>query len=320
MKNTIKISAFSFLIFFACSENNKNYIEESGTIETKDIILSAQTTGKILSVQKNEGSIVKTGDTILIIDKELYEIQLRQARAAEKLAEAQLSLLKNGARKEDKNQAIELFNQAEANFTSAKNDKERFSILYQSKSITEKQWEDILTRFKIAEAQYKSAKENLNKINNFARPEELKQAEANLERAKSAIELINKNLRDCIVISPIDGIVSKTFFEENETVAPMSSLVKISNLSLVKMNIYVNEKDLGNINLNMPAEVKVDAYPNKTYRGKVIFISPEAEFTPKTIQTKDERTKLVYKIKLLIKNQNNELKSGMPADAKIILK
>lgn len=319
MKNISIISALLFIIIFGCGDNKNNYIEESGTIETTDIIISSQTAGKILSIRKDEGSLVKVGDTILTIDKELYEIQLKQSQAAEKLAEAQLNLLKNGARKEDRNQAVELFNQAEANFTSAANDKERFSVLFQSNSISEKQWEDVQTRFKIAEAQYKSAKENLNKVNNIARPEELQQAAANLERAKSATELINKNLRDCIVTSPINGIVTKTFFEENETVVPMSSLVKISDLSLVEMNVYVNETDLGRIKPNMPAEVTIDSFPDKVFKGKVIYISPEAEFTPKTIQTKDERTKLVYKVKLQIQNQNNELKSGMPADAKIIL-
>jgi len=309
------------IIFLAssCSKVDDNFIEESGTIETKGIMLSSQVFGKIKTMINDEGSEISGGDTILVIDKELYEIQLLQAKAAENLAQAQYNFLLNGARKEDRMQVEELLNQAETNFNSASMDLDRFHTLYNTQSITKKQLEDIESRFKITEAQYNSAKANMEKINNIARPEELQQAKANLERTQAATELIRKNLRDCIVISPIDGIVTKCFFEEGETVSPMSSLVKISNLSLVEMNVYVNETNLGKGKINQSVEVKIDSFPEKTYKGKVVYTSPEAEFTPKTIQTKDERTKLVYKVKLQIQNQNNELKSGMPADAKILL-
>jgi len=304
----------------ACSNIDDNSIEESGTIETKDVMLSSQVVGKVTAIIKDDGSEVHAGDTILTIDKEFYEIQLQQSKAAEMLALAQYNLLINGARKEDRIQAEEMLNQAEINFKSASADLERFQSLHNTQSITEKQWEDIQSRFKIAEAQYNSAKMNLIKINNIARPEEIQQGKANLERAQAATNLIMKNLRDCIVISPIDGIITKCFFEKGETVSPMSSLVKISNLEFVEMNIYVSEINLGKLKVNQIAEVKIDSYPEKTYKGKIVYISPEAEFTPKTIQTKDERTKLVYKVKLQIRNQNNELKSGMPADAKILLR
>ncbi len=100
----------------------------------------------------------------------------------------------------------------------------------------------------------------------------------------------------------------------------MSSLFKISDLSNVKLVIYVSEEELGRVKLNQTADVSVDAFPDKKYSGKVIYISPEAEFTPKNIQTREERTKLVFEVKVQIDNPDFELKPGMPADAVIITK
>lgn len=153
------------------------------------------------------------------------------------------------------------------------------------------------------------------KIQNISRPEELKQAKANVERLKANVDLIKKSLNDCFITAPISGIVVKKFLEAGETVTNLSSLIKISDLSQVELTVYVNEKDLPKIKLSQPVDVKVDAYPEKTYKGKIIFISPEAEFTPKNIQTKEERTKLVFAVKVKIDNPEYELKSGIPADA-----
>ena len=100
----------------------------------------------------------------------------------------------------------------------------------------------------------------------------------------------------------------------------MTSLFKVSDLSSVDLVVYVSEEDLGKVQLGQTANIKTDTYKDKTYEGKVIYISPEAEFTPKNIQTKDERTKLVFAVKIKIPNPNYELKAGMPGDAEILLK
>lgn len=115
----------------------------------------------------------------------------------------------------------------------------------------------------------------------------------------------------------MNGFIVKKFFEKGETVMPMASLLKISDLSLVNLVIYVSEEELGKVKLGQSVNVSVDAYKGKTFPGKVIYISPEAEFTPKNIQTKDERTKLVFAVKVEIKNPDFDLKPGMPADAVI---
>ncbi len=311
---------FLLIALSACSDNGNNKsVRESGNIESTDVILSAQTSGKILKLIYDEGSQVKQGDTLMIIDHEMYDLQLRQALAAADIAKAQLDLLVKGSRKEDIEQAKEMFNQAQANLTIAETDKGRMDNLYASNSVTKKQYDDTMLRYEVAKSQFNAAKENLTKMEHIARPEEIAQAKANLEKAGAAADMLKKNVRDCFIVSPINGIVVKRFMEPGETASVMSSLLKVSDLSRVEVVIYVNETDLPRIKLNQTAEVTADGQPGKVYEGKVIFISPEAEFTPKNIQTKEERTKQVFAVKLEIENKTGDLKTGLPVDVKINL-
>lgn len=311
----------AFVTFTGCnSSDSENSIEASGTIEATNVTVSAKTPGEVKSIFFDEGEKVITGDTILLIDGENLLIQLKQTEAASLGAEAQFQLLKNGARKEDIKQVENVLKQAGISFEQAKTDKERFDNLYESKSITKKQYEDATVRYELALVQYNSAKENFNKIKSFARPEELKQAEARLLQSKANEEFIRKGLRDSYVTSPISGFIVKKFIEKGEMVTPMSSLFKIADLSKMELLIYVSEKELGRVKLGQEADIFVDAFKNKSFKGKVIYISPEAEFTPKNIQTKDERTKLVFAVKIKIDNPGFELKAGMPADAVVITK
>ena len=171
----------------------------------------------------------------------------------------------------------------------------------------------------ITQAKLKSAKENFEKVKNLARPEELKQAEANLNRSIANVNLIKKNLNDCYVTSPSSGYITKKFVEIGEIAGMMSSLFQVADLSSADLVIYVPETELGKVQLGQKAEITVDTYPDKFFNGRVIYISPQAEFTPKNIQTQEERTKLVFAVKIKIDNPEFELKDGMPADASIIL-
>ena len=246
MKSIKYISAIILLIIYGCGNgNDKNRIEASGNIEATNVTVSSQVTGKVLNLLKTEGEKVSTGDTILIIDHESLEIQLRQALASENAVQAQLNLLRDGAREEDIKQGEEAVTQAQVNFESAKKDVERMETLYNSKSITRKQYEDAVSRFEITQAQLNSAKENHKKLKDFARPEDIKQAEANLNRQIAAVDLLKKQIRDSYVQSPINGIIVKKFFEQGETVTMLSSLFKVSDLSVVNLIIYVSEEELG---------------------------------------------------------------------------
>ena len=320
MKKTKLFLLSAALIFlYNCNGADENVISESGTIESTEVTVSSKVVGEVKKILKDEGAQIAAGDTILIIDHEALDIQLRQITAGREIAKAQLDLLIKGARREDIQQVQEQLNQAEASFGIAKTDKERMENLFRVQAVTKKQYEDASVRLDIAQAQLNAAKENFNKIKNIARPEEITQARANFEKAEASVDAIRKNISDCYVVSPLNGFIVKNFTEIGETVSLLSSLVKIADLSKVEVVVYVSETDLGKVKLNQKAELKVDSFPEKVFEGKVIYISPEAEFTPKNIQTKDERTKLVFAVKIEIPNPKFELKTGMPADVKLII-
>lgn len=318
IKSTIIFA--SILLIAGC--NNKNdgrFLEATGTIESTNVIVSSRNAGDIKSILYEEGASVNAGDTILTIDREALDYQLEQALAAEQITQAQLDLMLKGARSEDIKQAEDMMKQSEINFATAKNDFERYKQLWETKSISKKQFEDMTARYEVTSAQYNSAKENYQKVKKIFRPEEIEQAKGNLKKSKAAVDLLKKNIRDSYVKSPLSGILVKKFVEVGETVTPMSSLFKVSNLTTVDLIIYVSEVELGKIKLGQKAEVTIDTYPDRKYEGKVTYTSPEAEFTPKNVQTKDERTKLVFAVKISVDNKNFDLKSGMPADAKIFI-
>ncbi|MGE5497102.1 MAG: HlyD family secretion protein [Syntrophothermus sp.] len=320
MKTRLLTALVISLAVWGCGGGkDKNKIEASGTIEATNITVSSKVAGQIISLNKNEGETVKAGDTLLTIDHEMLDIQLNQASASKELSDAQLQLLRKGARQEDIVSAEENLKQAEINASQAKNDNDRMSSLYQSKSITKKQYEDAPARYEITKAQLNSARENARKMKNLARPEEIRQAQANLQRSEAGVEQLKKNIRDSYVTAPASGIIVKKFVEAGESVNMSSSLMRISDLAQVDLVIYVSEEELGKVKLGQKAEVSVDAFPDKKFEGRVTYISPEAEFTPKNIQTKDERTKLVFAVKIKVNNPDFSLKPGMPADAAINL-
>jgi len=321
MNKIIISSAFLLLLFLtSCGSNNSlKSIEASGTIESTNIVVSSRTSGNILNINFHEGDKVNASDTIIVIDHEMLDLQLQQAIAGKDAAEAQLNLMLRGARQEEIIQAEQNLNQAKVNFETAERDKIRMENLYKSRSVTQKQYEDAVSKYELMNAQYTAAQENFNKVKKIFRQEEIDQARANFNKAIAGVELLNKNIRDSYVISPIGGFLVKSFVEIGESVSPMSSLFKVSDLEVVELVIYVSTEELGYVKLGQEAEVTIDSYKDKVYEGKVTYISPEAEFTPKNIQTKDERTKLVFSVKITIPNNDYELKPGMPADAEIKL-
>lgn len=309
------------VVFSGCSKKEEtDSISSTGTIESVNVTVSSKVAGQINSMNFKEGDKVKQGDLLITIDHDLLDIQLRQAQAGVDLAQAQFNLVKNGATKNDIKIQSDLVEQARINLDAAKIEKDRTENLYRENTITKQQYDNVISRYDLAVSQFQTAKDNLTKIKNISRPEDIESARANLNKAISAYDLLKQNISDCSVYAPVNGIISKKFVEQGEIVNPQSSLLKISDLETVNLMIYVSETELGKVKLNETADVTVDSYKDKVYKGKVIFISPEAEFTPKNIQTKDERTKLVFGVKLEIPNPQFDLKPGMPADAKLFTK
>ncbi|MBN8546545.1 MAG: efflux RND transporter periplasmic adaptor subunit [Ignavibacteria bacterium] len=316
----LSVLLFTGLILTGCKkETDTSKIKVSGNLEAISVTLSSQTPGLVVNFPFEEGDVVKENDTIVKIDDSNLLLQLAKTGALIEGADAQYSLLLSGARKEDIKQAEEVASQLEANVQLAESDFARIKNLYGTGSMTKKQYDDAETRLKVLRSQLDAAKENLQKVKTIVRPEELKSAAARKKEASASADILKNAIEKCFVISPISGKIVKKYVKKGEVAGAMSSLVKISAQDELDLIVYVQETDLGKVKTGQTVDIKIDSYPNKSYTGKVIFISPEAAFTPKNIQTEDERTRLVYEVKVRVKNQNNELKDGMPADAFIKL-
>ena len=298
----------------ACFRSSRA-IEASGTIEATSVQVSSKSSGEILHLDASEGTFVKEGDILAVIDHAVLGIQLGQARSGVDLAKAQLDLLTNGARGEDLAQAKDVLNQASDTLQNAQEDFNRMESLYKVTAATKKQRDDAESHYTVAKAQASSAQQALLKLQNFARPEDVKAALARVDQAVYSVRLLEKSIQDCTVHSPVNGIVTEKLVEEGELAAPGTGLYVITNLDMVKLTIYVPETDLGNIRLGQEARISIDSRSGATFAGKVTYISPIAEFTPRDIQTKDERVKLVYAVRIEIANPQGIFKPGMPADA-----
>ncbi len=288
-----------------CQGDGSGFIEASGTIEGTDINIASEVTAPVLAVRCDEGSRVEIGDTLVILDDEDYRIQLQQQTANLGAAEAQYTLAREGSRRED----IAL---AEANLRNAETDFHRMKDLLENHTVTQKQFDDAQTR-------YVTVQQTYEKLVRGLRPAEIQAARAKRDQAAAQVEQLRKKVRDCRIIAPAQGTVTLRGVEPGEYVMAGSNVLRITYLDKVKLTIYITEEQLGRIKVGDGAEIFVDAYPGQAHNGKVVYISPVAEFTPKNVQTKEERTKLVFGVKIEAANPEGVLKPGMPADAKIAI-
>jgi HlyD family secretion protein len=167
----------------------------------------------------------------------------------------------------------------------------------------------------VAQAQVDLAQAQLDLLRNGPLPQEIAAAQAQVDLAQVGVDLIDARIAQLTLVSPIDGVVTTRAIEVGETASPGVPLLTIANLETLKLVVYIPETQLGRIQLNAPVRIRVDAYPGETFEGRVYFISREAEFTPRNVQTEEERVSLVFAVEIRIPNPDGRLKPGMPADA-----
>jgi len=276
------------------------------------------------------------------------DIEQRQADLA--ASEARLSEFRNGARPQERLDAKAAVDAAQSEADRARKDFERAQVLYKNDDISTAQVDQYRNRAESAEAALKSAKERealvlagpraevvagqaaqveraraavkmaqANAIEMKRREQELNTRRAESARSKASVALIDTQLADTVAVSPVDGLVLVKAADVGEVLAPGTTVMTIGDIDHPWLRGYVNETDLGKVKIGSKVRVTTDSYKGKVYNGRVTFISSEAEFTPKQIQTQQERVKLVYRVKIEVENPNHELKSNMPADAEIVL-
>jgi len=280
---------------------------------------------------------------------ETLAADVEQRRADLNAYEAQYQQLINGSRPQEIRDAKDAVDNAQAECDRATSDWKRAQILYKDDDISALQFDQYRRNFEAAAATLRSAKEKSELVVIGPRQElidaaaaqvrraraSLKVAEANqlelrrrkqevaarreeIKRQEAQIGVVESQLDDTLVASPIDGIVLVKAAELGEVLAPGSTVVMIGDIDHPWLRGYINERDLGRVKLGASARITTDSFPGKSYWGTVSFISSEAEFTPKQIQTAEERVKLVYRIKIDVANPARELKLNMPVDAEIL--
>lgn len=305
MKTIAQMSLSVLLLITACTGGNDDAVTATGTLEATEIRVSSQVAGVVLSVSVDEGSLIAARDTIAVIDSTEWSYQWRQSAANLRAAEAQLRLAIEGPRQED-------LRQAEASYENAKNDLDRMEELFRSRTVTAKQLEDARTRYTVAD-------QTLEKLRSGSRAEEIALARARRDQAAAQAGSMRKKLTDCVITSPAGGTLINRLVEPGEFVGPGTAVAVIADLEDMEITVYVPEATIPRIRLGAQAQVAIDAFPERTFEGKVVYISPKAEFTPKNIQTQEERTKLVFAVKVVVPNPDGVLKAGIPADVTLPL-
>ena len=287
-------------------------------------------------------------ETALRWQRETLTADLAQRRAEVRSNEAKLAELKNGSRPQEIREVRASVEAAQSEYDRASKDWERAQTLYKNDDISTSQFDQYRMSFEKAAAALREVKERealvqagprvevvdaaaaqteraraslkvgeANEIETERREQEVTARRAEIARARAQIALLNSQLEDTVAISPIDGVVLVKSADVGEILAPGTTVVTVGDLEHPWLRGYINERDLGKVKIGSPARVTTDSFPGKVYNGHVTFIASEAEFTPKQIQTQEERVKLVYRIKIEVENPNQELKLNMPADAEI---
>ena len=313
-------------VYFGQKNNQQKGLSYSGTIETTQAKLSFQVPGRIAQVSIQEGQPVTKNQIIAELDRAEFESRHDQAKAnldrAQK-AKQQLETVLDISRRTLPAEVA----RAKANVTGVQDtlkdvekNYKRYEELFSKGVVTEKERDSVKLAYEVAkskltesESVLKLAQGNLTRID--AAKQDIETAIAQINVNTAALNQASIQLSYTQLKSPMDGVVTSRNIEPGETVNAGREVITISDLSRVDLKIFVDETEIGKVKPNQKVEVRVDTFPGKSYMGYVSFISPEGEFTPKIIQTKKERVKLVYLVKVSIVNPDFELKAGMPADA-----
>jgi HlyD family secretion protein len=302
----------------------------SGQADATEVQIAPEVGGRIVEMTIQEGDRLKQGAVVARLDTRDVELALQRAQAERSQAEAQLRLLQAGSRPEDIRQAEAQAAAAEAevaaaraDLSAAETDLQRFERLLQSNSGSQKQRDDAAARRDVARdrlaavrARETAAGAAVARLKAGSRREEIDAARARVATVDAQIATLEKSRADATVTSPIDGIVTERLLELGEMAAPRAPIAVVTDLDRAWAEVFVDEPMVPRIRLGQPATVFTDA-GGPGLPGKVSYIASKAEFTPRNVQTAEDRSKLVFRVRVAVDNRQGILKQGMPVEAEI---
>jgi HlyD family secretion protein len=283
-----------------------------GNIDVRQVNLAFKVEGRIATLEVDEGDTVTAGQTVATLDKQYFEDDLRAVTAQRDRAQATLEKLLHGSRHQEIAGAEAQVVEREATLKRAQQDFDRAERLFPKGALSREDFDAARSALQEVEARLTGAKESLDMIKIGPRQEDIAGARADLAAGDASVIQSERRLADSILIAPSDGVVLTRAREKGAIVSPGETIFALTLSSPVWVRTYVNERDLGRIEPGMKAQVHTDSAPGKIYTGQIGFISPVAEFTPKAVETRELRTDLVYRLRVLVDNPDGGLRQGMP--------
>jgi HlyD family secretion protein len=290
-------------------------IEASGTVEATEAVLGFATGGRITEVRVREGDRVTAGQVLARLDTLVTTAHLLQARAQVDAAKASLLEMERGTRIEELEQARAELESAEHTLTDAETELQRTKGLAASKVVSQQQLDRAQVTYDVSKARRDQASAQLRMLEAGPRVEKIAAQRAQVAMAEAQVKSLEATLSDEIIKAPFDAIVTTRHHEPGEAVAANAPVLSLMNPGDRWVRIYIPEPRIGAVRLSSPATIRTDTYPDKRYKGEIYWVADEAEFTPRNVQTTEERVKLVYAAKVrVLADSALELKPGMPAD------
>ena len=292
-------------------------VTASGTVDATDVSISFRVPGILRQRPVDEGSVVKPGEVLAALDTREASARLRQAQAAELAAQARLRDTEQGYRPQEIAEAGAQVQQVQANLANLKEEARRSENLYATGAVSRQRRDKDDAAASVAQEQHRAASERLKLLQSGFRKETIAVARAQLAEAQAAVEAAKIALEDLQVTSTINGTVTRKHAEPGETLAAGRPVVTITDVTHPWVRVYMPENQIGKVQLGAPARIKIDTFPDREFTGRVSYVSSQAEFTPKNVQTQEERVKLVFAVNVTVDNPEGALKPGMPADVSI---
>lgn len=320
------ILALVIISFWLWKYNNKNQKDNDltlyGNVDIRQVSLAFEQSGRIEKLLVQEGDKVKEGQVLATLNTNSLEIQAKQAQAQLKAQQEAIVKQQVGARPEEISQAQAQLASTQADLDKANKNLQRLQILVSStdgRAISQQELDYAKSNQHSAEAAVRERQANLELIIKGARKEDREATKAQYEVTKANLDLINYNLTQAELKSPVNAVVRARLQEVGDMTTAQKAVYTLALTDPKWVRVYANEKDLSSIHMGGTAQVIRDAYPDQPINGKIGYISSVAEFTPKTVQTDEIRTTLVYEVRVYVNDPNDQLKMGQPVTVKVPL-
>ncbi|GES41864.1 HlyD family secretion protein [Rhizobium sp. ERR 922] len=294
-------------------DNGSNELVLYGNIDFRQLTLAFNGSERVAEVLVEEGAQVKKGQVVARLDTSRLQPQVAQAEAQAASQRANLERLKNGNRPEEIAQSRANLESAKAEAVNARAQFERQNALAPKAAVSQQALDEARSAAAVADAKVVANQKALDLLVVGSRVEDIQEAEAQLHASEANVALLHQQLADAELKAPVDAIVQSRLIEPGEMASPTRAAFSLATISPKWVRAYVSETQLGMLRPGMKANVSVDSLPGRAIPGWIGFISSVAEFTPKSVQTEELRTSLVYEVRVFVDDPDNALRLGMPA-------